>query len=215
MKVSSMKNPLMRKRSRLSLISIGLLAGIVCSHYPPAQAASGCTLSDLNIEANTEGYTHLPTKCPMVSYKKNLNRNHAWGFYIVETPNPYYHSSDEWTPADAANQWTVTVQSRFGEAYKGRIYETANFPPSVLEHNGACRGLLVRLPLSHRGREGVEWRRGIICFAELPPKGSEKWTVIQAFFFDMNFKSASYEPGEDFEKAARELFRSIRIREPK
>jgi hypothetical protein len=217
MKVSSMKNPVMRKRPRLSLIAIALLAGVACSQYSPAeaQAASGCTLSDLNIDANTEGYTRLPTECPKVAYKRNLSRNHARGFYIVETPHPYYHSSDEWTPADAVNQYTVLVQSRFGAAYKGRIYETANFPPWVLEHGGACRGLVVRLSLSHRGREGVEWRRGIICLVESPPAGSKKWILIQAFFFDMNLKRANYEPSEDFEQAARELFRSIRVRELK
>ena len=66
------------------------------------------------------------------------------------------------------------------------------------EHYGYCKG--------------VEWRRGIMCLVEQPPKGSDKWTMVQAFYFDQNLESTDYEPSGDFEKVARSLFRSISIR---
>jgi|GEM_PF-5270814 len=184
----------------------------------PATETPGCKLSDLNINANIpKGYTRILMECPKVAYKRNLSSNHALGFYITETPYPY-HSSDKKSLAETVDGYILIVRARFGKVYTGQSYNTwriderTDFPPSLIEHGGACGGLGVRHPEVYHGREGVEWRRGIMCLVELPPKGSEKWTMISAFIFDKNLERIDYTPSEDFERAGRELFRSIRIR---
>jgi hypothetical protein len=211
------KKPATRKRARLSAISVALLAMIACYQYAQAQEATGCKLSDISIEANIpEGYTRISTECPKVAYTKQLNPNHVLGFYIIKTSYPY-SSSDKKSPSDTVDDFALIVQVGFDKAYKGQNYNTqkiderADYPPSLLDDGGACRGLVARIPESYRGRKGVEWRRGIMCLVE-SQKGSDRWTMIQAFFFDKNLERTDYKPKEDFEQAARRLFRSIRMR---
>jgi ankyrin repeat protein len=183
-----------------------------------AQQISGCEMADLSISANIpEGYTHIPTKCPKVAYKKNLTPKHALGFYIVETWDPHDSSSKK-SVAETLDDYMVILQSGFNKAYKGQSYntfridESADYPPSLLEHGGACGGLVARTPEFYKGVEGVEWRRGIACLVELPPTGSEKWTMFQAFYFDKNLERTDYKPTADFKQVARRLFRSLRIK---
>jgi hypothetical protein len=214
------KNHTIRKTARLSVITIAFLSVIAFSGHPPelSQEVSGCKLSDLSIDANIpEGYTRLPTECPKVAYKRNMNPYHALGFYITETPYPY-HSTDKKSPSETVDDFILIVRVSFDKAYKGQSYntfridESADFPMSLVDHGGACGGLVARTPEYNQGHEGVEWRRGIMCLVELPPAGSERWTMIQAFFFDKNLERTDYKPTTDFEQLARRLFRSIRIR---
>jgi len=214
------RSHVVRKEARSSVIYIVLLMVIACLQYSPAQAqeASGCKLPDLNINANIpKGYTRIPTECPKVAFKRNLNPKHAMGFYFIETPYPY-NSSDRKSPSETVDDYILIVRVSFDKAYKGQSYNTlqidenADYPPSLVDHGGACGGLVARTPEFYQGREGVEWRRGIMCLVELPPTGSDKWTMIQAFFFDKNLEHADYKPSGDFEQAARRLFRSIHIR---
>jgi hypothetical protein len=149
----------------------------------------------------------------MVAYQRNLSRNLVRGFYFVETPAPYSFS-DKQTPTDFVNgQISITISTFFTHGILAReIHETADYPPSFIEQGGACGGIVAPIEL----QEGSEWRRGIICVAKLSPKGYEEWsTLIQAFFFDRHLTRPSYKPGDDFEQAARKLFRSIRLRELK
>ena len=183
-----------------------------------AQEIPGCKMSDLSIDATIpKGYTRIPTECPKVAYKRNLNPNHALGFYIIETSYPY-HSSGKKSLSETVDDYILIVRVKFDIALKGQsyntqqIYENADYPPSLVDHGGACGGLVARTPEFYQGREGVEWRRGIMCLVELPPTGSEKWTLIQAFFFDKNLERTDYKPKADFEQVARRLFRSIRIK---
>lgn len=180
-----------------------------------------CTLSDLGLIADIpKGYVRIPTVCPKIAYTRLLNPRHAIGFLIIETPYPY-HSSDPKTPLEAIRDYVVVLQVAFDQQYRGQNYNTrridqrADFPQSFIAHRGACAGLATRTPEHYQGLLGVEWRRGIMCLVEIPPKGSEKWALIQAFFFDKNLERPDYKPPADFEQQARKLFRSLRIKEPK
>jgi hypothetical protein len=203
-----------------TIIALLIVTASLMSYGAHARGGSSCTLSDLSINANIpEGYTRIPTKCPKVSYKRSLSPYHTLGFYIIESSYPY-HSSNEKSLSETLDDHIFIVRFTFDQKYKGqnyntvRIDETADYPPSLLGHGGVCGGLETKSPLDYQGRKGVEWRRGIMCLVELPPAGSEKWTMIQAFFFDMNLEHTDYKPEEDFELLARNLFRSIRIKVP-
>ncbi len=208
-------------QAHLFLISVMLLTVIACLQPTPVKAreTSGCKVSDLSIAADIPlGYRRILTECPKIAFNKNLSPNHALGFYIIETPYPY-HSSDKKSLSETVDDYIVIVQYNFDKAYKGQSYNTTridentDFPPSLVEHGGVCGGLVASLPVSYQGREGVEWRRGILCLVELPPKGSEKWVMVQAFFYDMNLENTDYKPAGDFKRKARKLFRSIRIKD--
>jgi hypothetical protein len=212
----------------IPILLILFIAGCATTQSPPVQEqkSPGCRLSDLSINANLpEGYTRIPTECPKVAYNRNLSPSHALGFFITETPTTY-HSSDKKSPAETVDDYVLIVQVQYDKAYEGQSYNTlridnnADFPPSLVDHGGTCAGLVARTPIPLVAKTppfdfmygGVQWQRGIMCLVELPPEGSEKWAMIQAFFYDMNIESADYKPAADFDQLARELFRSIRIR---
>lgn len=216
-----MKKNVHLKRVLSSLLPVVLLTLVVSTHLTQVQAEENteCKMADLNIVVDIpEGYTRIPTECPKIAYKRNLNPNHALGFYITKTPYPY-HSSDKKSPSETVDDYVLIVQVSFDKAYKGQSYntfridESADYPPSLVDHGGACGGLVVRTPEFYQGREGVEWRRGIMCLVELPPTGSEKWNMIQAFFFDKNLERTDYKPTGEFKQTARKLFRSIQLKE--
>lgn len=205
------------------LISSLLLAALTsCASAPPVheKGAANCALSDISIAVDVpNGYTHLPTECPRVSYLRQLGQFHVRGFYIVRSPF-LYHSSGRESPTETVANFLVLVQYLYDKKYKGTNYftrpfdETADYPPSFIDRGVVCRGLVVRLPDSYAKRKGVEWRRGIMCLVESPPRGSEQWTMVQAFYVDKNLESPDYKPGPDFEQAARKLFRSVRLASP-
>jgi hypothetical protein len=180
------------------------------------QEASGCKMSDLNIEVDIpKGYTHLISECPKVAYNKLLNQGHSLYFYIIETWHPYI---EDMSFEENIDGYIAVLQHSFNESYKGQTYTTRPFdeeteyPPAILSHGGGCRGLEAILPINYQGIDGVEWRKGVICLTELPREDSHKWTLIQAFYCEKYLNPQSLKPIEGFEQTARNLFHSIRTK---
>lgn len=204
-----------RTRPRILRFIIALLVVATSTQVSQAQEPPACRLSDLNIDANIpDGYVRIPTKCPKVAYKRIFSPTHALGFYVVRTPYPY-RISDKKTPSETVSDYVVVVEAMFDRTYKGqkyrirRIDDSADYPPSLIDQRGACGEIEASTPISYHSRVGVQWRRGIMCLVEVPPKGSDKWVMIQAFFFDMNLGLTDYKPTAAFKQAARRLFHSI------
>jgi len=178
----------------------------------------GCRLSDLSIDASVpEGYTRIPRKCPQVRYTRDLNPTQTLVIRIREMPAPY-SSSKKITPSEFIDSQIAEVQMVYDRLYKGQSYnvsridESADFPPSLVDHGGACGGLVAGLPTEYQGRAGVKRWRLIICLVELPPTGSDKWILVYASFSNMNFELSDYKAVADLGQVARRLFRSIRLK---
>lgn len=183
-----------------------------------AQEVTGCKMSDLSITANLpDGYTRIPMECPMVGYNKLVEQYHALGFYFSETPMSFSSSLDKLERTDFVDSQIRLTQILLEQEYSGqryrirRIDDPSDYPASIVESGGACGSLEIKHPISLGGREGVERRKGVICLSELPPTGSEKWALINLFFFEMNLDPARIDPAADFDQIARRLFRSVRV----
>lgn len=204
----------------LALIGVAFAALLLAAvESVSGQHQNGCKMTDLDVAANIpDGYERMPTQCPKIGYKKVIEDKHALGFYIVVTPFPTSRKSldaDELRELVRTQILVTQVQfdKRYGEQlYENRVIEAElGYPKAIIEGNGACGLMVVKLPLSYAGLEGIERRKGLICVAELPPTGSKKWTIINAFVFEMNLDPQTIRPTEEYDQLAEALFGSLRL----
>ena len=179
----------------------------------------GCTFSDLNVSVEVpEGFLRTGTDCPMVGYRGSIKEMQALGFYVVETPVTFslaYNEVEEFVDGQV-----LVTQVQFDKAYGSRLLDSrqinnnANYPEAIINRNGACGQLEVAFPRIVSGREGVERRRGLICAAELPPGGANRWTIINVFVFETSVDPSRIKPTPEFEQIFSEVSRSVRFNQP-